>query len=127
MPAGVHHARGAAFVRQVVRLLDRQRVHVRAQADPPLPVAAAQHPHHARLAHAAVHLDPQPFQRRRHAVRRAVLLQPQFRMRVQVLAEGGKLALIAADVVDGGHARLPGNAPPVLQQGGRPATPRYPR
>ena len=57
MAAGVHHARPGRLVGHVVRLEDRQRVHVGAQPDRHRAVAFAQHADHAGAADAAMHLD----------------------------------------------------------------------
>ena len=60
MAAGVHPARIAAAMVDLVGFLHRQRVHVGAQADRLLAVAGTQHADHAGAADAAMHLDP-PF------------------------------------------------------------------
>ena len=105
MPAGMHHARRGAAIRQVVRLHDGQRVHVRPQADARLAVAGPQHADHAGLADAAMHLDPPGLQLRRHQLRRAMLLQPQLRMGMQVLPERREFVMVAC-----GSGRWPTSA-----------------
>ena len=100
MAAGVHLAVVAAAIREVVGLVDRQRVHVGAQADRGLAVAGAQHADHAGVADAAVHLDAPFLQLARDQVGGAMLLQAEFRMGVDVLADGGEFGVVAADLVD---------------------------
>ena len=103
MAAGMHPPGRLAFIGEVVGLRHGQRVHIRAQADPARPVAGAQHADHAGLADAAMHLDPPFLQLRRDDGGGAVLLQPQFRMSVQIVADGGQCIVVATDVIEGGH------------------------
>ena len=64
---------------------------------------APDHRHDAGLADAAVVLDAQARQRLLDDARGPVLLEAQFRMRVQVAADGGELVVPAADVFVGFH------------------------
>ena len=100
MAAGMHHAGVLAAVRQVVGLLDRQRVHVGAQPDRRLAVAGAQHADHAGAADAAMHLDAPFLQLPRNQLGGAVLLQPEFRVGVDVAADRGQFRVVAADLFD---------------------------
>ena len=101
--AGVHQPRLAAAIRQVGLLLHRQAVHVGAQADRLAARAALQHADHAGLADAPVHLDAPLGELGRDDLRRAVLLQPDLRVGMQVAADGGQLIVKAADRLDGRH------------------------
>jgi hypothetical protein len=58
MPAGMHAPVVPRAVRESIRLVYRQRVHVGAQTDRAPGAAGAQHADHAGLADAAVHLQP---------------------------------------------------------------------
>ncbi len=89
MAAGVHPVRDLAGVRQPGCFLHRQCVHVGPKTDRGLPVAIAQHAHHAGFADAAMHLDPPFLQLPRNKLRGAVFLQSQFGMGVNVAADGG--------------------------------------
>ena len=90
MAAGMHAAWELCWRRAAGGLLHRQRVHVGAQADRGLPVAVPQHADDAGLADAAMHLDA-PFLRAfGDEVGGAVLLQAQFGMGVDVVADGGR-------------------------------------
>ena len=100
MAAGMHLALVSAAIREVVGLDDRQRVHVGAQTDRGLAVARAQHANHAGRADAAMHLDAPFLQLARDEVGGAMLFQPEFRIGMDVLADRGEFAVIAADLVD---------------------------
>jgi hypothetical protein len=93
-------------VRQVGRLQDRQGIHVGAQADRVLAIAVAQDANDTGLSDAAMHLDAPLFKFLGDEVGGAVLLEPQFRVRVDVTANFGKFVLILAGTVEGrdGHA-----------------------
>ena len=128
MAAGMHQAGVLAGVRQVGRLLDRQGVHVGAQADGGLAVAVAQHADHAGLADAAMHLDAPFLQLLGHQVGRAVFLHADFRMGVDVAPYGGEFRLIGTGKVEGvlrhtedsGSVRVAQhNTSPLPCQGGR--------
>ncbi len=100
--AGVHDPGRPGGVVEVRALLDRQRVHVRAQPDPARPLTpAVDQPDDARPRDAVVHLV--------HSVLpqlvgddpgRPVLLEPQFGMGVQVAEDRGQLR---GAVGDGGR------------------------
>ena len=62
-----------------------------------------QHADHAGLADAAVHLDAPLGELGRDDLGRAVLLEPELRVGVQVAADGGQLIVEAADRLEGRH------------------------
>ena len=92
MAAGMHHARVRRLRRAAGGLQDRQRVHVGAQADRGLAVAVTQHADHAGIADAPMHLDAPFLQLLRDDVGGAMLLQAEFGMGMDVLADVGQLA-----------------------------------
>ena len=94
--AGVHLARHRRFVGQIGRLLDRQRVHVGAQADhlARLALAAVDHPDHAGSAEARHHLvAAEAFKFLGDGRRRALHVIEQFRVGVQIVPPFGDFAL----------------------------------
>ena len=103
--AAVHPAVVGRPVGEVVLLLHRQRVHVGAQADRAAAFVAAPHDHgdHAGAADAGVVLDAERGQRLANDARRALLLETQLGMRVQVAADRRERVGVVADVVDGRH------------------------
>ena len=110
MAAGMHHARPGRLVRHLVRLEDRQRVHVGAQPDRDRPIALAQHADHAGPADAAMHLDAERLELLRHDVGGAVLGEPDLRMRMEVAPLRGQIGMVALDTIDrlhGPHLQRP--------------------
>ena len=101
--AGVHAPGVAGMVGEVVLLVDRQRVHVGAQADRPLAGAGAQHPDHAGLADAAMGFDTEGFEALGHQRGGAVLLEGEFRVGVDVTADGGDLRVIGPERIQKVH------------------------
>ena len=109
MAAGVHLARGLGGIRQIGRLLDRQRIHVGAQPDH-LDVALAgglralDDADDAGPAEAGRDLVaaefPQPV---RHECRSAVDVVQQFGMLMDIAAPGLNIGLKIGDAVDDGH------------------------
>jgi hypothetical protein len=95
--AGVHAAVVLRAVREVVLLLQRQRVQVGAQADGALAVAAAQHADDAGAGDAGVHLEAPFAQLVGHDLRGAVLLEAEFRVGMDVAAQRDE----AGDVREG--------------------------
>ena len=108
--AGVHLARHGRLVRQVVRLDDRQGVHVGAQPDHLAAVAlgAADDADHAGAADAGHHLvaaeGAQLVGDRRGG---AVDVELQFGMGVQVVPPGGDLVMQVGNAVDDRHQDSP--------------------
>ena len=90
-------------MREIVGLLHRQRIHVRAQPDRHLPVALTQHTHDAGAAKAAMHLDPPFRQFCGDDVRRALLLEANLGMRMQIAPDRREFVVEDADIVDRGH------------------------
>ncbi len=84
--AGVHPAGVPGGIGQPGRLLDRQRVHVRPDADRAAAGAAAKRADDAGAGDAAGDLDPPRRELRGHDAAGPVLLKPEFRMGVQVAA-----------------------------------------
>ncbi|MNT08573.1 hypothetical protein D3C72_1433200 [compost metagenome] len=109
--AGVHLAGHLAGVRQAGGLLNRQRVHVGAQAQAPRAIAARQRADHAGAGQAAVHLVAPFGQARGHQLAGHVLFVGQLGVGVDLvaqadhlgrdLAHGGQHALEGGGVVDG--------------------------
>jgi hypothetical protein len=102
MAAGVHPTRPAAGVGNTGRFLNRQRVHVGAQADCALAIATPQHANHAMAANATMRLDPPALQQLGDDPRRARHLQPELRVGVQIAADRRQVGVIAADFLEGG-------------------------
>ncbi len=107
--AGVHQRHPAALgvlggrgarVRQAGRLGHRQPVHVGAQHHRG-PVAVAQHAHDARAPDPGAHLEPGRAQPLGGDARRALLLEGQLGVAVQVTVEGREL--VARGVVEPGQ------------------------
>ena len=106
MAAGVHLARHGRLVRQAGRLLDRQRVHVGAQADDlaGAALAAADDADHAGAADARHHLvAAEALQLVGDAAGGAVDVVEQFGMGMQIVPPCGDLAVQVGDAVDDRH------------------------
>jgi hypothetical protein len=100
--AGVHHARDLGTILVLGELIDRQRVHVRAERDGAAGPAAAQDTAQARAA-ARAHRHAARLEELAHHARRAVLLEAELGVPVEVAApldEGG------FEVVDVGSERV---------------------
>src|SRR5512143_734835 len=95
-------------MREAVLLLHRQRVHVGAQADRTSAprVAAGYDCDHARSSDSSVVLDAQRAQLLGDDLRRAVLVETELRMHVQVAPQRGELGVPALDVLDRIRHRL---------------------
>ncbi|MNT32129.1 hypothetical protein D3C72_1679920 [compost metagenome] len=85
--AGVHLAGVLRAVIKGVRFLQRQRVHVGAQADGARAVAVADHAHQAGGAQAAMHFDAPGFQIPRDYVGGALFFEAEFRVGVDIAAD----------------------------------------
>ena len=109
--AGMHLARHGGTVGNVVRLLDRQRVHVGAQPDHPSdarPSAAADHADHAGAADPGHHLvAAEALELVGHHRRGAVHVVEKLRMGVDVAPPGGDLAVEVGNAVDDRHSFAP--------------------
>jgi hypothetical protein len=106
MAAGMHLARRLGFIRQVVGLIDRQRVHVGAQADglSRRAFAAADDADHAGAADARHHLvAAERLELVGDRGRRAMHVVHEFRMGMQVMPPVGDLVMQVGDAVDDGH------------------------
>ena len=86
--AGVHDALHPAAEGEVVRLVEGESVHVRAQRDDAPRAAATEDPHDARLRHGVPHLEAQVAQALRHEVARPLLAVPELGVGVKVAPDG---------------------------------------
>jgi hypothetical protein len=100
--AGVHAPLVARAMRDVRRLVDRQAVHVGAQADGAAArrFAARDHADHTGLGDAAMHLDAQARELVRDDARGARLLEGELGMRMQIAAHVAQLGLIGTNALD---------------------------
>ena len=105
--AGMHLARYGRSIWEIVRLLDRQCIHVGAQSDDPAAVvwlAAADHPNHAGAADAGHHLvAAEAFQLLGDGRRSAMHVIKELRMGMNVVPPGGDLAMQVGNAVDDRH------------------------
>src|SRR5437867_7205585 len=103
--AAVHPALEARHVREVVLLVHRQRIHVRAQADATSAVLtlAANHADDTGLTDARVVRDPEHIELAGHDFGRAMLLEAKLGMRVQIAPQRGELGVLLRDVLDWSH------------------------
>ncbi len=122
VPAGMHHAGALRGPGQVGAFVDRQRVHVGAQADraaAAVPAAvpatpALQHADDACLADAGMRLDAPFGQQVGDDARRPDLVEPQLGVGMKVAAELGQLGREGGDAIDDGHSvSFPGGAAPL--------------
>ena len=96
-----------------VRLDDGQRVHVCAQAHRARGVADTKRPDHSCLADAGVNVEAELTQFAGNKICRAVFLEPEFRMRVDVAAPSRQFAVHGGNVFDDVHvAAFPFADPP---------------
>ena len=89
--AGVHHSFDLARVGKPGRLPDRQSVHIRSQQHR-RPVAVAEHPRDPGRRDTLDHLKAQIHQPARRDPRRAVLLERELRMSMQIPVDITKAA-----------------------------------
>ena len=107
MPAAMHLALDARFMREAIGFRHRQRIHIGTNPKPALAVPVAQHAHNAGLANAAMHLNPpggEAFSDQRAGPH---FLKPQFRMGVEIPPPGGEFFVPFADFFDRCHAAYP--------------------
>ncbi len=107
--AGVHAAFMPRTMREQVLLVHRQRVHVGAQGDCPVSLAAPQHSDHAGAGEAAMRFYTARREEIRDLAGGAMLVESQFRMRVQIVAQRHQLLACGLDARQRGHA-TPGTA-----------------
>jgi len=124
MAAGMHLARIGRGIGQPGQLLQRQAVHVGAQADGPLArPLAADHPDHAGPADALGDLDAPVAHVLRDECGRAMLFQPEFRMGVDVAAnrrEFGMVPIQPGVELRRRHHLSPSRLGRILDTSGRP-------
>jgi hypothetical protein len=80
--AGVHLPGMLRAVREGIRLLDGQRVHVGAQSDRTPTRSSAQRAHHASAGEAPKHFDAARLELAGHDVGRALFAEGELRMRM---------------------------------------------
>src|SRR3954471_4840868 len=118
--AGMHLAGHRRSIWEIVRLLDRQCIHVGAQSDDPaaiVPLAAADHPHHAGTPDAGHHLvAAEALELLGDRSRGAMYVIKQFGMGVDVVPPSGDLAMQVGNAVDDRH-----QISSLTQQGSTPA------
>ena len=88
--AGVHHAVFARRMRDARRLHNRQRIHIRAQANGAVGIAASQCRDHAMPADAGDERHAEFGQPRLHEGRGLLFMQRQFRIGVQMASPSGQ-------------------------------------
>ena len=99
MAAGMHDAGIAAGIGKAGRLLDRQSVHVGADADTALAVAALQRRDDAGAGNARRHLIAPGGKVGCHELAGAPLLEGKLRILVQVVAQRDELVEIGGDAL----------------------------
>ncbi len=103
MAAGMHLAVVGGAMGERVALLDRQRIHVGAEADAAGRVAAPDGADDAGLGEAAMHLAAELLELGGDEVGRAALLESELGMGVDVAAEARQFRLKLEDAGDEGH------------------------
>ena len=113
MPAGVHVSGHGGFIGELVRLLDRQRVHVGAEPDAlARAFLAADHPDHAGLADARRDLvATERLEPLSDEPGGAVDVVAQLRMRMQVAPPRGDLGMQVGDAIHDRHGSPRPDAP----------------
>ena len=101
--AGVHGAVVGGTVIDIVRFEDRQRVHVGAERDGALARPTFEDAHHAGLRQPSMHLDAEGLQLFGDDRRRALLLEAEFGVGVNVAAPRRHVVVDGGDAVDHGH------------------------
>ena len=107
MPAAMHLAFSAGFMREAIGFRHGQRIHIGTNTEPPLAIAVPQHAHHAGLANAAMHLNPPGSEAFGHQRAGPHFLKPQFRMGVEIAPPGGQFFMPFTDFLDRRHAAYP--------------------
>ena len=107
MSAGMHLALDAGFMREAIGFRYRQRIHIRAQPKPALPIPIAQDTNHPGIANAAMHFNPPGGEAFGHQRAGPDFLKPQFGMGVKIPPPGGEFFMPFADFLDRCHAAYP--------------------
>jgi hypothetical protein len=103
MTAGMHLALMARLMVEGVAFHDRQGVHVGAETDRLWAVADAQRADDPGRAEAPMHLQAEIFQLLRDDVGRAVFLEAEFRMGMDIAPPCGQVVLKGGDLVNDLH------------------------
>src|ERR1700722_6489151 len=103
MAARMHTAWVLARIGLTRRLVDRQRIHVRAQADAGRAIAPAKHTDDTGAADAAMDLNAPFRQLGGNQIAGAMLLEADLWMNVDVTPNGGQFIMVGANSVDSGH------------------------
>ena len=101
----MHSAVLTRAIGQIVRLEDRQRVHVGAKPDAVRRIAGAQHADDAGLADIAMHFAAELGEFCRDRRRRALLLETDLGMGMEVAPPCGHLLMEGADIIEGSGRR----------------------
>ena len=101
--AGMHAAVVAGAMRKQVLLAHRQCVHVRPQADGARAVAAFEDADHTGAGKAAMYADALRRKKLGNPVAGALFLKRQFRMRVQIVAQGDQFIAAGGNFGQGAH------------------------
>ena len=107
MPAAMHLAFNAGFMREAIGFRHGQRIHIGTNPKPALAVPVPQHAYHTGLANAAMHLNPPGSEAFGNQRAGPHFLKPQFRMGVEITPPGGEFFLPFTDFLDGCHAAYP--------------------
>ncbi len=107
MAARMHLPLIGRAVREIVQLVDRQRVHIGAQPDRSRRVAAPDRADHPGAGEPAMHLAAELGELIRDQVGRAPLGKSELRMSVNVAADRRQLVLIMAHLGNDRHRSLP--------------------
>ena len=95
--------------RKIGVLLHRQGIHIGAKADAAaIALSAIHHADDAGPADAAMHLDAPTLQLLGDEIGGTLLLEADFRMRMNIAPNGGQLVGEAVDEIDSGHGGFPG-------------------
>ena len=107
MAAGMHLPDMLRDMGEAVLLLDRQRIHIGAQANGARRIAAPERADHAGPGQAAMHLAAEFGELGGHDLGGAVFLVGQLRMGMDVAADLGQLGLEVEQARNGRHGGKP--------------------
>src|SRR5262249_36773690 len=104
--AGMHDACPTALIGGTRPLVDRQSIHIGAQSDRARAIAAAEHANHACSIDETMHLYAPGHEEARNDIGRAVRLQAELGMGVDIAADAGELRVMRAQALE---RRVAGN------------------